>query len=69
MEEMVSWHNVRLFQKTNLLLDIQCGFFAGRSEVDHLVSLKTAVYEAFLQWQHFVAVFDLEKAYDTTWHH
>ena len=35
---------------------------------DHLVHLETFVREAFIQWQHCVAVFfDLEKAYDTTW--
>ena len=37
---------------------------------DHLVILDTAVRQAFKEKRHLVAVFfDIEKAFDTTWHH
>jgi len=43
-------------------------FVKNRSATDHLVRLETFVCEAFIQQHHAVAVlFDLEKAYDTTW--
>ena len=44
------------------------GFRAERSTNDNLVRLETFILDAFIKREHVVAViFDLEKAYDTTW--
>ena len=46
----------------------QCGFRKHRSTTDHLVSLKRYVRDAFARKQQTVGlIFDLEKAYETTW--
>jgi len=45
------------------------GFRKQRSTNDNLVRLETFIHEVFVQKQHAVAIFDLEKAYDTTWKH
>lgn len=70
MERMVNWHPLLLLEKQNLLSDVECGFHAGRSPIDHLVSLETRAWEASLQWQHSIVIFfELVKVYDATWHH
>ena len=57
-------------EDTKALSNIQCGFRAGRSTVDHLVRLETFIRQSFARKEHMVAVFfDLEKAFDTTWKH
>ena len=39
-----------------------------RSTIDQIVHIETLIREAFIKKEHIVAVlFDLEKAYDTTW--
>ena len=44
------------------------GFRAKRSTIDQIVCIETLIREAFIKKEHLVAVlFDLEKAYDTTW--
>ena len=44
------------------------GFWAERSPIDQIVHIETLIREAFIKKEHLVAVlFDLEKAYDTTW--
>ena len=41
---------------------------AGHSTNDNLVRLETFLRDAFVKKEHMIAVvFDLEKAYDTTW--
>ena len=52
-------------------LDIsQCGFRKGRCTTDHLVRFEAFVRDALVNGDHVVSVlFDLEKAYDTTWKH
>ena len=46
----------------------QSGFRKHRSTTDHLVSLERYVRDAFAQKQQAVGLlFDLEKAYETTW--
>ena len=68
MEKMV---NIRLswyLESNSLFTNAQCGFRKGRSALDHILSLDTAVRRSFHERRHTGAVFfDLEKAYDTTW--
>ena len=46
----------------------QSGFRKKRSTIDQIIRLESAVREAYINKDHFVAIyFDLEKAYDTTW--
>ena len=48
----------------------QCGFRKQHSTVDHILTLDTVVRSAFKKKQHVgVILFDIEAAYDTTWHH
>jgi len=68
MEQMINDRLVWYLEKHKLLSSVQCGFRKNRSTTDHLVCLETFIREAFVQRQSAVAVlFDLEKAYDTTW--
>ena len=68
MERMVNRRLVWYLESHNLLTNVQCGFRSRRSTVDHLVRFEMFCREAFIHNQHIVSVlFDLEKAYDTTW--
>ena len=52
----------------NLISPVQPGFRSERSTNDNLVRLETFIHDAFVKKEQVVAVvFDLEKAYDTTW--
>lgn len=68
MERMVY---TRLLWKLEAVraLDIsQCGFRKNHSTTDHLVGYETFIRNALINGDHVVSVlFDLEKAYDTTW--
>ena len=65
---MVNCRLLWLLEQRNLLTNIQCGFWKHRSTLDHLVSISTRIFTAFVLREHLVAFFfDLEKAYDTTW--
>ena len=65
---MVNERLVWYFEKNGLLAKQQCGYRPNRSTVDHLVCLETFIRDAFIHNQHLVAkLFDLQKAYDTTW--
>ena len=63
--------NVRLvwyLESSSLITEAQSGFWKTRSTMDHLVQFETFVREGFLNREHVVFIlFDLEKAYDTTW--
>ena len=68
MERMVynrmMWH----LESIKALDKVQCGFRKNRSTVDHLVRFETFVRNALVNGDQVVSVlFDLEKAYDTTW--
>jgi len=69
MERMINDRLVWYLEKHKLLTSVQCGFHKNRSTTDYLVCLETFVHnhKAFIQRQHVVTIFDLEKAYDTTW--
>jgi hypothetical protein len=44
------------------------GFRQGRNTLDHLVRFEAFIRNAFSKNEHTVSIiFDLEKAYDTTW--
>ena len=45
----------------------QAGFRKNYSTNDHLVRLESLIRDAFVKKEHCVAIFDLEKAHDTTW--
>ena len=56
------------YLEKNITTEFQSGFRHQRSTNDHLVRLKTFIRETFIKKEHLVTVlFDLEKAYDTTW--
>ncbi len=68
LKRMVSQRLVWTLECRNLLAPIQYGFRKHRSTLDHLVALATEISTSFVLRQHLVAVlFDIEKAYDTTW--
>jgi Reverse transcriptase (RNA-dependent DNA polymerase) len=68
LERMINKRLMWLLESQNLLTPEQSGFRRGRSVLDHLVRLEEYINDAFLTKQHVVAIlFDLEKAYDTTW--
>lgn len=47
---------------------IQAGGRKGRSTLDHLLRLETAIRNALVNGEHLISIFfDIEKAYDTTW--
>lgn len=57
-------------EKGNYLTQVQYGLRKMGSITDALLSLESSICAAFASNQHHViAYFDLEKAYDTTWHH
>ena len=65
---MVNNRLVWFLERNKLITPLQCGFRKQRSTTDHLVRLESFIREAFIQWQHAVAVFfDLENAYHCTW--
>ena len=68
MERMSNAHLVWFLESNDLLSNIQCRFRQGRSPLDHLVRFETFIRSAFAQKEHAVSIlYDLEKAYDTTW--
>ena len=61
-------HFIWYLKRYGILDKSQCGFRKHRSTMDHLVSLKRYVRDAFARKQQVVGLsFDLEKAYKTTW--
>ena len=70
MERLVFERFIWQLENINALDSVQCGFRKGRSTVDHLVRFESFVRNALIKGDHVVSVlFDLEKAYDTTWKH
>src|SRR5436190_5870140 len=68
LERMVNRRLVWFLEHNNLLAPEQSGFQQGRSTSDHLVSMETAICNAFIEKKSLVAVsFDIRKAYDTAW--
>ena len=70
MERMVYERLLWQLEMSGALSSFQCGFRKNRSTADHLVRFETFIRNAFINNEQVVAVlFDLEKAYDTTWKH
>ena len=68
LERMINLRLIWFLESNNLLSNLQTGFRAKRSTIDQIVHIETLIREAFIKKEHLVAVlFDLEKAYDTTW--
>ena len=68
LERMINTRFIWFLEKSGILDRSQCGFRKHRSTMDHLVSLKRYVRDAFARKQQAVGLFfDLEKAYETTW--
>ena len=68
LESMINERLVWYIEKNNIITEFQSDFRHQRSTNDHLVRVETFIREAFIKKEHLVAViFDLEKAYDTTW--
>ena len=68
IERMTNARLAWFLESNGLLSNIQCVFRQGRSTLDHLVRFETCIRNAFAKMEHAVSiVFDLEKAYDTTW--
>ena len=63
-------HFVWRLESINALDSVQCGFRKNRSTSDHLVRFEPFVRNALIKGENVVSIlFDLEKAYDTTWKH
>lgn len=70
MERMVYVRLMWRLENLKALSAYQCGFRKDRSTTDHLVRFESFVRNALVQGEHVVSImFDLEKAYDTTWKH
>ena len=68
LERMINTRFIWYLEKSGILDRSQCGFRKHRSTVDHLVSLKRYVRDAFAQKQQAVGLFfHPEKAFETTW--
>ena len=67
---MIAFRLSEYVESKGILLHNQCGFRRQRSTQDQIVHLASDIQEAFSQKQHLFSVFfDIEKAYDTTWHY
>ena len=65
---MVNGRLVFYLESNNLISDLQSGFRKQRWTTDQFVRLETWVREGLANREHVAAIlFDLEKAYDTTW--
>ena len=70
MEKMVNSRLVWHLEAHNLLSPVQFGFRKNRSTSDTLLRLSNPIQQGFTkQCQTIGVFFDLEKPYDTTWHH
>ena len=68
LKRMINLRLTWFFESNNLLSNLQTGFRAKRSTIDQIVHRETLIKEAFIKKEHLVAIlFDLEKAYNTTW--
>lgn len=69
MEGMVNRRLVWLLENNNYFLNRnQAGFRRKHSTIDHLVTLESAILQAFYKKNHLIAVFfDINKAYQMVW--
>ena len=69
MEWVVNSSLTWYLERHMVITDYQRGFRRSRSTIHNLVTLETSIKDAFVGRKHFVSIFFLEKAYDTTWKH
>ena len=70
MERLVNSKLTWYLERHMVITEYRSGFRRHRSTVDHLVTLATSIRDAFVGRKHLVSIiFELEKAYDTTWKH
>ena len=70
LERMINTRFIWYLEKYKILDRSPCGFRKHRSTTDHRVSLERYLQDAFAQRQQEVGLFfDLEKSYETIWHH
>ena len=68
LKSMINLRLTWFLESNNLLSNLKIGFRAKRSTIDQIICIEILVREAFIKEEHLVAVlFDLEKAYDTSW--
>lgn len=69
LEKIVNIRLMNHIEREALLSPLQYGFRKMRSSVDALIRVTSDIHEAFARKEHLVCVFfDMQKAYDTTWH-
>ena len=67
-ERLINERLLEYLIMNRILTTAQCGCQKGRSTMDHLIRLETAIRTAYAHKEHFVSIFfDLERAYDMTW--
>ena len=67
-ERLINERLLEYLIMNRILTTAQCGCQKGRSTIDHLIRLETAIRTAYAHKEHFISVFfDLERAYDMTW--
>lgn len=70
MERMVYERLLWKLDSIHALSTYQCGFRKDRCTTDHLIRYESFIRNALINGEHVVSIlFDLEKAFDTTWKH
>ena len=65
---MVNHRLMWWLENNNFISSTQYGFRKNRSTIDNLLDFESEIQEAFKKKEHLLAVlFDLKKAYDSTW--
>ena len=68
LERIINKRHTWFLKSNNHISRFQSGFRSDHSTTDNLVRLETFIRDAFIKKEHVAAVlFNLEKAYDTTW--
>ncbi|GFS77403.1 RNA-directed DNA polymerase from mobile element jockey [Trichonephila clavipes] len=70
LERMVNARLVYQLEKNRCIPLFQSGFRKGRSTLDNIIKLESKIRNAFVRRNNLVSIFfDIEKAYDRTWHY
>ena len=70
MEKMINRRLQLFIEENGTLPPYQSGFRVGRSTLDNLTLLTSDIKEALTSKQYCIAIFlDIQKAFDTVWHH
>ena len=67
---MVNARLIWYLETNKLITEYQSGLRSQRSPIDHLIQFKTFTGEVSIKKEHLVVViFNLKKAYNTTWNY